>query len=227
MRKLEFVEIPYVGIELRDQGLKFGFKELLRPDSEIVFYSTSMKEDSIKDYIGNEKMWNSILTSYDAFGCGYFGILSSFNPITAAPAAAFFGAMTWREAGKRRSFNNALGKLGEKSIVHVESDCLLEIGVSEKLQEKIQEYYDLAQEREDSFGDGAKGWFKRNFSMYESDAMMDHRLNEIYPVFEKLEKKSLEKWNETGKKEFYYISEGYGRVNERLSFRGRHEQKPI
>lgn len=227
MRKLEFVEIPYVGIELREQGMKFGFKELLKPDSEIVFYSTSMKEDSVKEYIGNEKMWNSVLASYDAFWGGYFGILSSFNPITAAPAAAFFGAMTWREAGKRRSFNSALRKLSPDSIVDVDSESLLEIGVSEKLDDKIQEYYDLAQKREDSFGSGVNGWLKRNFSKYESDEMMDFRLNELCPVFEKLEKKALENWNGTGKKEFYYIYEGYGHVNERLSFRGRHDQKPI
>ncbi|MBI5355761.1 MAG: hypothetical protein HZB68_04880 [Candidatus Aenigmarchaeota archaeon] len=227
MRKLEFVEIPYVGVEFRGQGLKFGFKELIKPDSEIIFYSTSLKEDAVKEYIGNEKTLNTIMTSYDAFCGGYFGILSSFNPITAAPAAAFFGALTWREAGKRRSFNNALRKLSPESIVDVDSSSLLEIGVSEKLEEKIQKYYDLAQEREDSFGSGAKGWFKRNFSKYESDEMMNYRLDEIYPVFEKLEKNSRDKWNETGKKEFYYISEGYGRVNERLSFRGRHEQKPI
>lgn len=227
-RKIVFVEVPYVGVILAEgTDWKFGFKELLKPDCEVEFYLGREGKEKMKECVkANKSDSDAMLTIGGIEGGSYAGagVASAAGGVLAGtvffPIAVVGGALAWKGAGKKR----ALKRIGKKlengeSIKSLDLSEFYEMG--KEIDEMNLEYAALGQARQESFGNGPKAWARRNFSKYEDDEMRDYRTDVICPIYRKLEKQSLERWEETGEKAYYHMYEAYAKVLRSLGTKKR------
>lgn len=226
-KRFEFVEVPYIGIvPATDEDFGFGFRELLQPDSEVVFYSGSREEkalDRIESSIYSRK--EKIRTRWPIF----------WSFATFPLGTPYFAAKAWRHEGRKRAYNRAMEYIEENGFSCVEEidlGAFYNTGKEEGLEEKLDKYGKMGDSRKGSLGGGVKGFFEKKLSKHEDEGMKDYRLNAIYPIFRSLEEKARKKWEKAGEEPYRHIFETYRKFNkwagseDRLrgdifSFRGR------
>lgn len=221
-RKIVFVEVPYVGITMAEgNGLTFGFKELLKPDCDFEFYCSEEGKEELEKFLsGREGGLKKDLVATAGIGGATVGIVIALGA-TPIGAAAWFGTLGWKAAGKKRAFKKALKGAKDGEVYDVNLEGLYQIASEEGLEDSISEYYALHEARKESLGRGVRGFFRRNLSKFEDDEMADYRRRFIHPAFRRMEERARKEWKETGNAAFYHIQRTYDALNDSLGKKER------
>ncbi len=224
MKKYEIADAPGLGHKLLGLGWAFGYKELLLPDKEIVYYSDM--EKNVRD-MGSIDLSEEESDYAGGLGMGAaltVGVFAASGTVTTLPIfGGYLLGKYVRSFGRMRADDKIQEKLTkngyeEKSIDYAP---LKKIVNERGLHSKKQNYHDLVYERREE-QERKKSWKERNFYMPESDEIRDYRINEIAPILGELEDACIDLSTKGENPAFFTaLSKEYAHVKKKLQSKSR------
>ncbi len=239
MKKYEIVDIPGLGDTLICENWFFGFKEVVNPDKEILYY-THLGDTDGEDIRRNRGPKNKLRAAF--YGTLYGGIfyfpVSAAGDIAAASVmgtmglvgAAYLGEELFKYAGRYKAISKIKDKIekGEFKTVDMDFSSLDKIIEDGELLEKYTEYKRMFEKRQDKITykevDGMIDWTKRKpwwenmLESVENDEIMEYRRLQIAPIFESLENECKRKMADDMEHSniFKEMSKDYGKIKKEL-----------
>ncbi len=230
MKKYEIADVPGIGDVLLNEDYLFGYKEIIKPEKEVVFYGDEHSDFYGYAAINRERGFKSRLPLLSTTGgwiissyAGQAALATAFN-FGMIGGIAYYSAEIAKMFGRGRAKRRIRKKSENKEIVREKIDLSFidKILDDSRFMEKVHAYDKMKSDRKE-MQKGKKSWFERNFYLDEGEEMKNYRITEIAPIYNNLEDACISKASEGGDNARIYgcIAKKYSKVKEKVEAKSR------